>query len=354
MLYIAQPDGSPKSLAMHAAYSPDGIHWTDEPHNPVIPHSDTQTSSYRDARLGRYVAYLRYGPPNTRAISRIESEDFIHWSPKVTVFPPLKNKLDIPRTTKLYGMRIMPYAGGVKIGLLTAYHGETISEIPKDKEEWMDKGDVQLTFSRNGLTWQRVGKRGAITPEQYSMDKDWHKASAEATFLPWGRHKVDWDWGQIYAFQGPVIVGDEIWFYYAGAANRHWAKYHGDTRASAIGLATLRLDGFVSINAEKTGTMTTKAFVFVGDTLEVNADATGGAIAVEALDLDGKVIDGFSKDDCQAITSDSVRHILTWNGNEDCHLIQARPIKLRFTLKKAKLYSFTPRIRHEHYIQSYD
>ena len=119
-------------------------------------------------------------------------------------------------------------------------------------------------------------------------------------------------------------------------------------------MATLRLDGFVSINADKAGTMTTKPFVFVGDTLEVNADAQGGSIMVEALDPDGRVIDGFSKDDCQPITSDSVRHTLQWTGSSNCQLIQARPIKLKFYMKKAKLYSFTPRIKHKHYIPSYD
>ena len=100
--------------------------------------------------------------------------------------------------------------------------------------------------------------------------------------------------------------------------------------------------------------MTDKPFVFIGETLEVNANAAGGVIHVEALDEKGKIIEGFSKTDCQPITSDSVRHVLKWNGSEDCHLIQARPIKLRFYLTKAELYSFTPRIRHEHYIQSYD
>ena len=75
---------------------------------------------------------------------------------------------------------------------------------------------------------------------------------------------------------------------------------------------------------------------------------------VEALGADGKVIEGFSKTDCIPVTTDSVRHVLKWRGNDDCHLIQARPIRLRFYLRKAKLYSFTPRIRHKHYVQSYD
>jgi hypothetical protein len=203
MLYVVKPGGLAKFLAVDSAYSPDGIHWTEEPSNPIITFSDTQPSPYWDAGYGRYVVYLRYGPPNVRAVARIESEDFIHWSPKVTVLPQLKHKLDKPRSTTLYGMRIMPYQGDVNIGLLTAYHGETISKIPEEKELWMDKGDVQLTFSRNGLTWNRVGKNGVITPERYEKETDWMKASEEAAFIPWGRHKVDWDWARYIRFRGP-------------------------------------------------------------------------------------------------------------------------------------------------------
>jgi len=351
MLFSACQDGTSKTWSTNAAYSPDGIHWTGEPENPLIPFSDVQACPFRDDRLGRYAAILRYGPPNTRLIARIESEDFVHWSPKVTILR--LTKMDEPFATCLYGMRIMPYEG-VYIGLLTTYHGETIKPIPKDKEGWMDKVNVQLAFSRNGLTWSRVGKHGAIPHRELSKERDWKAVAQQATFIPYGEHGKDWDWGMVYAGQGPLIVGDEIRIYYRGQTGRHWWNYHGDKPTFGIGLATLRLDGFVSIHTEQEGTMTTKTFVFIGDSLEVNANATGGSITVEALDAEGKIIEGFSKDDCEPITTDSVRHVVKWKDSDDCHLIQARPIKLRFYLKKAKLYSFTPRIRHKHYVPSYD
>ena len=155
------------------------------------------------------------------------------------------------------------------------------------------------------------------------------------------------------------MVDDEIRIYYGGYRGRHWAwakkKYHDDViKKKGIGLATLRLDGFVSVDAAAAGTMRTKKFVFIGDTLDVNANAKGGSIVVEALDADGKVIEGFSKKDCTPITTDSVRHVLKWKGKKDCLLIQARPIRLRFHMNKAKLYSFTPRIHHKHYVPTYD
>ncbi|MAV35690.1 MAG: hypothetical protein CMJ59_09545 [Planctomycetaceae bacterium] len=350
MLYLAKPTLKAASLSSCVAYSGDGIHWKQELQNPLIPFSDTQITPYWDARLARYVAYLRFGPPNIREISRIESADFLHWSPKVTVVK--RSKLDAPFATNHYTMTAMPYAG-VYVGLLNTYHGETIAPIPDDKP-WMDRLDVQLVFSRNGVTWQRVLKEGAITATELRGDRDWKQAAEQAAFIPNGKFKEDWDWGQIYPHHPPLVAGDEIRFYYTGISGRHWHKYHEDNPDHAVGLATLRLDGFVSVETMREGTLTTKPLVFLGDTLVVNANAQGGSLVVEALDTKGNVIEGFAVGDCARITTDSVRHVVNWKGKPDCHLLQGRPIKLRFHLKNAKLYSFEPRIDHNHYLQSYD
>jgi hypothetical protein len=350
MLYLAQPTLKADSFSSSIAYSPDGMHWTADPHNPVIPYSDTQIAPYWDARLGRYVAYLRFGPPNTRIISRIESPDFLHWSPKVTVVN--KCALDRPYSTELYTMSAIPYEG-VYVGLLNTYHGETIKPIPSD-QPWMDRVDAQLVFSRNGVTWQRVLQDGAMGVKDLERERDWKLAADQATFIPYGEFQKDWDWGQIYPHHAPLVLDDEIRFYYTGMSGRHWDSYHNDSTEFGVGLATLRLDGFVSVEAEGEGSLTTRPIVFFADTLVVNANAEGGSIRVEALDADGGPIEGFTAADCAPIASDGVRHVVTWNENPDCHLLQARPIKLRFHLKDAKLYSFEPVIRHNHYLQSYD
>ncbi len=335
MMYGGVDPKVPNGWATFVAYSPDGIRWTPEPLNPVVPHSDTICSIHWDPRSGAYVSYLRFGPPNIRLIARTQSEDFVHWSPKLTVIR--RTRMDEPFATQHYGMKIMPY-GGVYIGLLEAYHGQTDAPVPADKL-WMDKADTQLTFSRNGLTWTRVGPRGAIPHDQLEQDgHDWGRIAREAILLSYGNHGQDWDWGSVYAFQPPLVVGDQIWIYYLGSTTRHGGiRYHGDTESSGVGLATLRLDGFVAVQAAKTGTLTTKPLVFIGDELEVNADAEGGSIQVAVLAPDGKVIEGFGQEDCKPLTTDEVRHVLEWNGNRDCHPIQGRPIRLRFHLDRAEL-----------------
>jgi hypothetical protein len=352
MLYSDYPDGTSATASSSAAFSPDGIYWTPCAENPLIPFSDAHLCPFWDARRGRYVAYLRYGPPNTRAISMIESEDFVHWSPKITLFPQGGTPLDRPRGTKLYQMEVLPYEN-YYFGMISTYHGETIQPIPPEKEAWADKLDVQLTYSRDGRTWRRVGGRGAYRPEEFDEERDWETETEAATFIPWGRAKKDWDWGTIYPLQAPVVTENEIQIFYVGITGRHWAEYHGDGETtSGIGLATLRLDGFVSV--EGTGSLTTKPFVFIGDALEINADAAGGSIRVEALGEDGNPIEGFGKDNAEPLTADAIRHVLKWTGKDDCHLIQAQPIRLRFHLENAKLFSFTPRILKNHYVPSYD
>ena len=341
MMYLAKPTLKGASLRSCVAFSADGIHWKQGPTNPVAPYSDTQIAPYWDARLGRYVAYCRTGPPNVRNIARIESEDFVNWSPKVRVLK--RTNLDKPYSTSLYTMTAMPYAS-VYIGLVNTYHGETISPIPEDKP-WMDRINAQLVFSRNGMTWQRVLHDGAITAAQLREARDWKKEADDAVFLPYGKFKKEWDWGHIYPHHPPLVIGDQIRFYYTGISGRHWDTYHKDTPDHAVGLATLRLDGFVSVETDDQGTLTTKSLIFLGDTLVVNANASGGAITVEALDADGKVIGRFSRTNCQPITSDSVRHVVSWNGNSDSRLLQGRPIKLRFHLRRAKLYAFEPATR---------
>jgi len=352
MVYSDYPDGTSKTASSSAAWSPDGIHWVEYEGNPLIPFSDAHCCPFWDVRRGRYVCYLRYGPPNSRMISMTESEDFVHWSPKITLFR--REAMDQPFSTALYQMEVMPY-GNHYFGFITSYHGETIEPIPPEKVAWADKLDVQLAYSRDGLVWHRVGSQGAINHSEFSEERDWATFSREATFIPWGEHGKDWDWGWLYVLQAPIVVGDEIRIYYTGSTGRHWAPYHGDEPTkSGIGLATLRLDGFVSLDAEGEGTMTTRTLMFVGDALEINADASGGSIRVEALDPEGSVIAGFSKDECKPITGDEVRAIVQWGDTTDCHQIQGTPIRLRFYLDKAKLYAFTPRILHQHYVPSYD
>ena len=231
---------------------------------------------------------------------------------------------------------------------------------------WTDRQDLQLAYSRDSVTWFRVGGSGAVSNASLNRKQDWSRQAKAATFLPYGKMNKDWDWGYItpYYTPEPIIVNDQIHFFYSGSNAKHWWTWTGDPPkkdpnakppTKGVGLATLRRDGFVSINAdEKGGTMTTRALLFLGDGLVLNADAKGGQITVEALDADGKPIPGFGLEASQPLTTDSIRHSLAWKGHKDLHQLQGKPIRLRFHMKNARMFSLTPRTNTSHYIQSYN
>jgi hypothetical protein len=111
---------------------------------------------------------------------------------------------------------------------------------------------------------------------------------------------------------------------------------------SFIGVATLRRDGFASLDADDTpGELTTKRIQGARGPLQVNCDAKRGSLKVEVLDANGKVLPGYTRDDCDAITGDHIRRVITWRDKKELPG-NADSIRLRFVVQNGSLYSFMP------------
>jgi len=109
----------------------------------------------------------------------------------------------------------------------------------------------------------------------------------------------------------------------------------------AIGLGTLRVDGFFSMDAGASeGVLTTKPLRLQGKELYVNAAASEGSIWVEILDEAGNVIEPYSVDACHILKTDSIRHAVSWKAAENLNTIGKLDVRLRFRMKNAQLYSF--------------
>ncbi|HAH44673.1 MAG TPA: hypothetical protein DCM07_07390, partial [Planctomycetaceae bacterium] len=116
---------------------------------------------------------------------------------------------------------------------------------------------------------------------------------------------------------------------------------------------TLRQDGFVSINAPYTGgEMTTRLITFdksKGDTpveLELNlATSAAGSVQYELLDGSGEPIPGFTLKESEEFYGDELAHTATWKGKTDLSQLAGKPVRIRFVLKDADLYSL--RFRNE-------
>ena len=104
----------------------------------------------------------------------------------------------------------------------------------------------------------------------------------------------------------------------------------------------LRLDGFVSVQAPLSGgEVVTRPLVFDGNRLELNFATSGaGRIGVEIQDADGRPIEGFSLDDCDELFGDSLDEVVTWHDNPNINRVAGRPVRLRFVVRDADLFSF--------------
>ena len=146
------------------------------------------------------------------------------------------------------------------------------------------------------------------------------------------------DSARVSPAQEPVLVGDELWFYYGSSDANHYDA----ERSGNISLAKLRLDGFVSVNADATGgSLVTKPLLCNGGELVINTEAQGGAVSVAVLDEDGTQKDGFEMVNCAIFDGDSVRHRVSWRGSLSLDALSGTNIRLKFYLRSAKLYSFT-------------
>lgn len=310
------------------AYSPDGLHWNwdRKPEQYGLFASSDVTNFFFDPYTNKYTATYKTMNRRHRAVGVAVSEDGLKWSKPIDRAVFGADDLD-PDATQVYGMPVFPYQG-IYIGQPWIYHARWIKYGRYTKPEVMYEAqegsprtvDVQLAWSHDMLSWTR-------TPER-------------APFIALGP-EGSWDSKMVYTARAPVIVGDKLFFYYSGYDTIHDDDAHAK---GAIGLATLRLDGFCSMHAGKSeGRLISRREVFNTPMVTINAKcASCGYVTAELLDRDDKVIPGFSRQDCAAFTGDSVRHELKWKTAAFPKKLIDKDKKVRFYIKNADLYSYLP------------
>ena len=105
---------------------------------------------------------------------------------------------------------------------------------------------------------------------------------------------------------------------------------------------TMRLDGFASVQAPLSGgELVTKPLIFEGNEMVINFSASAaGSIRVELLrDQMDMPIEGFSLEDCIEVLGDDLDRVVRWSGGNDLSNLSGVPLRLRFVLKDADLYS---------------
>ena len=197
---------------------------------------------------------------------------------------------------------------------------------------------------RRALTDQQLARLG--TPEEWSYANDCADILLASTrggavldrtfmeaFIRPGLDPRNWTSRANYAVHGIIQSSDdELTFYVShnlGYPTSHVRRY------------TLRTDGFASVNAPfDGGEMTTKPLTFTGNELALNySTSAGGSIRVELQNAEGEPIPGFTLAECSEILGDQLDRVVRWQKGTDVSDLQQVPVRLRFVLRDADLFS---------------
>lgn len=301
------------------AWSADGLHWTDATSNPIIPPASDVANFAWDPHNARYNGYLKMNSYvrnlRRRSVGFTCSTEFnTLWPTHYLILEP--DDFDDRwatgvQRTHFYGLCAFPYE--------TMYLGFLWIFRATDPEGYYDGVIfVELVTSHDGVNWQRQeGNRPPILP-----------------LGPAG----SWDDGMVFTTQHPLVESDTIKLWYGGSSGTH-ASFINDR--TSIGLATLRKDGFASLDAgTSSGTILTRRLLNAQGPLRLNyAASAGGSVRVEVTDELGAAIPGYSLAHCTPLTGNSTSEAVAWGGQTQLPTEPAFT-RLRFVLQKASLYSF--------------
>lgn len=292
---------------LFAFVSADGIHWTKK--NEVIPYRpewrhafDSPNVSFWSEAEKRYVCYFRTwtDPERLRSISRTTSPDFETWSKPVAMNPNLPGE-------HLYTNGTQPYyrAPHIYIALPTRFVPGR-GDAPDYNKKDVNTTDILFMSTRAGSTrYDRVFTQAFIRP---------------------GLDPARWRNRSNYVALNVVPTGPAEMSIYHRSGDRY----------------VLRTDGFISVNAgSEEGELLTEPLTFSGSELLLNfSTSAAGSLRVEIQTADGQPIPGFAFADTTELFGDEINRTFSWKSDADVSSLVGKPVRLRFVMQDADLYSF--------------
>jgi hypothetical protein len=303
--------------ALALFFSADGIHWGEQVADGGLM-GDRSTAFYNPFRkVWVYSIKDTYYDRRRRYQENPDVVAGLNWNYRE---PPLwvgMDRLDYWREgeveyPQLYNLDAVAYES-LMIGLFSLWHGPGGHDRPKPNE-------VGIGFSRDGFHWYRPFREA---------------------FVPISDKPGAWNFGNVQSAGGCcLVVGDKLHFYVSGRSGIPGSDSNTSGTCST-GLATLRRDGFASMDVgEEEQRLTTRPLLFHGNRLFVNADCPDGELRVEVLDIDRNPVAPYTRDECNPVQADTTRAAVTWKNATDLSAVAGKPVRLRFHLRKGSLYSF--------------
>ena len=288
--------GVHKGGGLAAFASAEGINWKKLQEELVLTSEefafDSQNVSFWSETEQLYVCYYRaWKTPHgrLRSINRTTSEDYLNWTKPVALEPNLPGE-------HLYTSQTHPYfrAPHIYVALPTRFHPERGSST-----------DILFMAMRAGQ------------PRYARLFLD--------AFSRPGLDPKNWGNRSNYAALNVVPTGPA-----------EMSIYVRDRRF------VLRTDGFVSVHAgHQAGQLVTVPWTFGGSKLEINySTSAAGSVQVEIQDPEGHPLEGFTLEACGRIVGDEIARYVTWKDSTAVDDLSGKPVRLRFVLSEADLFSF--------------
>ena len=299
MFYCGEPQ-------MTVTFSPDGLHWSQSVPIPEVEAHGTHPNAFWAETLGKYVGITRQHAGGVRLVTRTESSDFVQWTPDECVLKGPNPRL------QAHDMIVFPTCG-IYIGMLG------MMVYPEDGSDIDVKQHVELVWSSDTIQWHCIQEG---TPFIGHTPSETERYGANP-----------YDWGTIFP-SAPIFSDNEIRIYY-GAGDGYFFNW----RNGYLALATLRPHGWAGyepISSDTPAAITTHPLPFSGTSIGITADVwEGGSVLVELLDTAGN----------QRAISEPIRTTVTdsqvqWEAGQDLANLSGGEVRLRFQLRKAKLYAF--------------
>jgi hypothetical protein len=317
------------------AHSEDGLRWTEYPENPVkILQSDTYNNFFYDARIGKYVAYVR---PSihaghrhvNRSVARIISNDIVHWSDEQIVLDTDDRDAaavgNVDEATLPDGTRYPRGRNKQFYGLTVKSHGDLYLGFASLYDVRPGLMTIELAHSYNGIDWRREPDRMPL-------------------IIPGASDA--WDSAVVYyPVSGcPIEIGDDWFIYYHGINMNH----HGEIKSRpdlgeyrAMGAVRLKRDRLVGYQVgAATGELLSRAFRCDGRKLFLNANAQSGPVRVSICKPSGNPIRGFTFNDSRPIRGDSVRHPVIFENGDSLKALAGKEIRLRIEVKHVSVFGW--------------
>jgi hypothetical protein len=88
------------------------------------------------------------------------------------------------------------------------------------------------------------------------------------------------------------------------------------------------------------GELLTRPLTFAGRELAINvATSAVGSVRVEMQDAEGRPLPGYMLADAAEIYGNALERVVAWKGGADVSALAGQPVRLRFVMQDADLYT---------------